>query len=142
VLQDNKDLSRYKNIFLHSLEKVKEEIEKHLQKLNLAISKKNLPNPGTIIEVFIQESENLMVCLQNSYKEEEIQETSFLHSLVTSESAQEIALYKIEEALCLYEITNLKEIYLRHTEEQCLAFNQNIAFVNSEFSDEDCFEHL
>ena len=47
------------------------------------------------MEVFIQEADNLMVCLQNSYKEEENQETSFLHSLVTSESAQEIALYKI-----------------------------------------------
>lgn len=88
MLQENKELSRYKNIFLHSLEKVKEELERHTQKLNGCTSKKGLPNPGAVVEVFIQEADNLMVCLQNSYKEEENQETSFLHSLVTSESAQ------------------------------------------------------
>jgi hypothetical protein len=43
-----KDLSRYKNIFLHSLEKLREERGKHLQKLSLN-NKKALPNASVVL---------------------------------------------------------------------------------------------
>jgi hypothetical protein len=142
VLPDVPDLGRYKNIFLYSLEKVKEEMAIHAQKLNVATSKKNLPNPASIVQIFIQETDYLLIGLQNSYKDEEHPETSYLHSLLTTESAQEIALYKIEEALCLHQMRPLKEIYLRHVQEQCDAYNNNITSVNATFSDEECFEHL
>jgi len=49
VLPDVPDLGRYKNIFLYSLEKVKEEMAIHAQKFNVATSKKNLPNPASIV---------------------------------------------------------------------------------------------
>lgn len=67
MLTGNGELSRYKNLFLYSLDKVKEELASHLGKLGNG-SKKSLPNPASVVQVFIQESENLMICLQNSYK--------------------------------------------------------------------------
>jgi hypothetical protein len=78
------ELSRYKNLFLYSLEKIKDEMASHLQKLANCQGKRGMPNPVSIIQVFIQEEENLLVCLQNSYKEDEQPETSYLHSLLTS----------------------------------------------------------
>jgi hypothetical protein len=78
------ELSRYKNLFLYSLEKVREEMAAHVQKFTSCQTKRGMPNPASIIQVFIQEEDNLLVCLQNSYKEEEHPETSFLHSLLTS----------------------------------------------------------
>ncbi len=65
------ELSRYKNLFMYSLEKVKEEMATHVQKFNSCQTKKGMPNPASIIQVFIQEEGNLLVCLQNSYKEDE-----------------------------------------------------------------------
>ena len=88
VLPDVPELNRYKNIFLYSLEKLKEEMANHAQKLNMATSKRNLPNPASVVQIFIQETEYLLIGLQNSYKDEEHPETSYLHSLLTTESAQ------------------------------------------------------
>lgn len=48
------ELSRYKNLFLYSLEKVKEEMNSHLQKLSGCINKRSLPNPASMVQVFIQ----------------------------------------------------------------------------------------
>ena len=42
----------------------------HTQKLNIAISKKNLPNPASIVQIIIQETDYLLIGLQNSYKDE------------------------------------------------------------------------
>lgn len=36
----------------------------------------------------------------------------------------------------------LKDIYYRHIQEQCEAYNLSIASINANFTDEDCFEHL
>jgi hypothetical protein len=78
------ELARYKNIFLYSLEKVREEMATHLQKLNNATSKRTLPNPASMVQLFIQETDYLLIGLQNSYKDEEHPESSYLHSLLTS----------------------------------------------------------
>jgi hypothetical protein len=69
VISSVAELSRYKNLFLYSLEKVKEEMAGHLQKFANCTSKRGLPNPASVVQVFIQEEENLLICLQNSYKE-------------------------------------------------------------------------
>jgi hypothetical protein len=56
VLPGLAELSRYKNLFLYSLEKVREEMGSHLQKLAVSTSKRSLPNPAVMVQVFIQES--------------------------------------------------------------------------------------
>lgn len=144
ILPEIKDFNRYKNIFLHSQEKISTEMQRHRARLALPAppTKKGLPSPAQLIELFNAETAALMNCIRNSYKEEEHPETSYLHSLVTSEIAQEIAFYTIEETLCLHELPALKEIYYLHTAEQCEAYNKQMDFLNANCTDAECFDHL
>lgn len=86
LLNERKELARYKNIFLHSLEKI-EMAEKQLQlRTNANSSNKKLPpSPAVLVEAIVRESDCLLNSLKVSYKEaEEDGETTYLHSLLTS----------------------------------------------------------
>ena len=67
---------------------------------------------------------------------------NYLHSLLSSETAEIITLYTIEETICMHQLNNLKEIYLSSLQEQCEAFNKHMEGINSGKNDEECFEHL
>ena len=71
------------------------------------------------MESFIQQSEVLMQSLKNSYQEEDRQEMPYLHPLLCSESAEAVTLYTIEEAICMYELGTLKDIYFNTIPDQC-----------------------
>lgn len=87
MLQDNKEYNRYKNIFLHSVEKIDKEIEQYRIKVNNPTNSKKVASPSTIIEAINKETESLLVSLKNTYKEDDTQELTYLHSLLASETA-------------------------------------------------------
>ena len=96
VLTENKEFSRYKNLFLHSLDKIGEQMTSYRQKVNNPnVPPKRLPNPSELTEVFIRQSEILLQSLKNSYQEEDHSEMAHLHSLLCSETAEAITLYTI-----------------------------------------------
>jgi hypothetical protein len=88
VVQDNKEYNRYKNIFLHSIEKIDKEIEQYKYKINNpSLNPKKIASPSTIIEAINKETDSLLVSLKNTYKEDDTQELIYLHSLLASETA-------------------------------------------------------
>ena len=119
VLTENKEYSRYKNLFLHSLEKITDEIAKYRHKVNHPTSSKKIPSPSVIVESIIFQSEVLIQSLKNSYQEEDRHELTYLQPLLCSETAEAVTLYTIEEAICMYHLSVLKDLYQSSVADQC-----------------------